>query len=169
MLSVRYGIEMQVPSGKLPGFYAQIIHQIGDRLTLFDRDQQLFIVTPADKEKLIAIFDKYKVTGEIFQLLVLPEQTVVHELADYGFQTAEHVYVYAERVAFFQISQQEGQPDDRWACEQQLQESFIVSLPEKNGMTLHGVAKNQADLVERTAAAYRVKVIWEQTTKAMGH
>lgn len=46
-------IEMEIPSGKLPGFYAQMIHKIGDEVEIIDRFGQMFIV--ADSKQLVQV------------------------------------------------------------------------------------------------------------------
>lgn len=162
MLRKLYGVEMQIPAGKLPGFFAQIIHKIGDNVTVFDRDQQLFIVpSEAEREKLIEIFDKYHITGDLFALWLLPAEAGAGIAGDYGFTSAAgNRYMYDELVSFFRFNQDEGNSQDRWAALEQMREHLIVSLPEKANDALHIVDKNQVDLIEGIARAYKVSLVW---------
>jgi hypothetical protein len=162
MIRKLYGVEMQVPAGKLPGFFAQVIHKIGDNVTVFDRDQQLFIVSSeADRDKLIEIFDKYHLTGDLFGLWLLPEDAEASLAGDYGFSSAAgHTYLYDELVAFFRFDQNEGLAQDRWAALEQMKEHLIASLPENANGMLYIVDKNQVDLIDGIARAYKVSLVW---------
>lgn len=164
MIRKLYGVEMEVPSGKLPGFYAQVIHKIGDGVQVFDRDQQLFIVeNEAERDKLIKILDHYNMTGELFTLWLLPDDVDPAAISDHGFtSTGDHSFLYDDAVAFFRFQPKEGQPQDRWAALEQMKEYLLVSLPEKSNETLHVVDKNQCDLLERIARAYKVSLYWEK-------
>lgn len=163
MIRKLYGVEMDPPAGKLPGFYAQVIHKIGDGVQVFDRDQQLFIVESEDqREKLIEILDHYHMTGELFTLWLLPAGLEEADISDHGFTSAsENSYLYDDAVAFFRFHQKTGLPQDRWAALEQMKEHLLVSLPEKSNETLYAVDKNQIDLLNGIARAYQVALQWE--------
>lgn len=163
MLQNMYGIEMEISSGKLPGFYAQVIHKIGDQVELFDRDGQLMIVaTSAQLQALAALLDSHGMAGEQFELLLLPDGTEMDQLHDYGFiSMLEHVFLYTERIAAFTLETTAGSDADRWAALEQMQEHIIHSLPEVANKTLHLIDKNHVELLEGIARAYQVRLNWE--------
>lgn len=157
-----FGVEMDAPKGKLPGFYAQAIRRIGDAVRVFDRDKQLLIVErEEDREKLIAILDCYGMAGERFDLWLLPEGTDASRLGDYGFVSASgRAYLYADLVAFFRLDPSAGTPEDRWAALEQMKEYLIASLPGARGDHLHAVDRDQRELMEKIARAYGAPLVW---------
>lgn len=158
-----YGVEMQVPTGKLPGFYAQVIHKIGDHVNVFDRDKLLFIVEgEEERDKLEAVLTKSHMLGEVFPLLLLPPQAQVVSLDDTGFisESGNH-YLYTDRVALFALALDEGNDRDRWAAEEQLKEHAVGFIPgEVQDTSVWIVDHSLAELVEGIARAYRLSVNW---------
>ena len=162
MIQRMYGVEMEVPAGKLPGDYAQVIAQIDKTVEVFDRDQQLFIL-PSEEQRqlLIAILDVYEMTGELFDLWLLPPDTGSGHAADYGFTSlAAHVYLYGSMVAFFRLNPSVGRSEDRWAAFEQVKDHLLLSLPEKSNQMLHIIAQNDKQLVGGIARAFGVEVAW---------
>ena len=157
-----YGVEMQVASGKLPGFYAQVIHKIGNDVNVFDRDQLLFVVEQEEeRKKLCAILDKAHMLGDQFELLYVPSGSFSH-LDDAGFVSPnEHIYLYADRVALFALNPQEGSEEDRWAALEQLREHLIGEFYGSNREhPVFVLDRNLTDLAEGIARAYRISLTW---------
>jgi hypothetical protein len=158
-----YGVELQVPTGKLPGFYAQVIHKIGDHVNVFDRDKLLFIVeTDEEREKLEAVLAKSNMLGELFPLLLLPPSTRITDLDDIGFiSQSEHLYLYAERVALFTVTGQAGDEKDLWAAQEQWKEHLLGEIPatESDG-PIFITDSSLTELAEGIAHAYRVRLSW---------
>ncbi|WP_241254388.1 hypothetical protein [Brevibacillus sp. SYP-B805] len=161
MMKRMYGVELQVPSGKLPGFYAQMVHKIGDTVKVFDRDQQLMIVeSEAERDKLMEILEKHRMAGDLVDLWLLPAG---QESAnpDYGFVSLSgNSYLLADLVAFFQFNDLEGSPQDRWAALEQMNEHVVASLTDEGGRPLYIVDRSMTDLIDGIARAYRVSVQW---------
>lgn len=158
-----YGVEMQVPSGKLPGFYAQVIHKIGDHVNVFDRDELLFVVENEEEcEKLTAILEKADMLGEIFPLLNLPSNASLTHLEDVGFVSAsEQRYLYADRVALFCFADPAENMQDRWAALQQLNEHLLGSIPASSDSPHYYILdQSQQDLAEGIATRYGVSLHW---------
>ncbi|WP_289139032.1 hypothetical protein [uncultured Brevibacillus sp.] len=158
-----YGVELQVPAGKLPGFYAQVIHKIGDHVNVFDRDKLLFIVENEEEcEKLEAILMKSSMLGDVFPLLQLPSSAQLKQLDDFGFVSQnEHLYVYAERVALFTIPTGAGSEQDRWAASEQLQEHVLGTIPQtadKSPVCL--IDSSLTELADGIARAYQTNLTW---------
>ncbi|MET3288119.1 UNVERIFIED_CONTAM: hypothetical protein ABID98_000689 [Brevibacillus sp. OAP136] len=165
MLQNMYGVEMEVPTGKLPGFYAQVIHKIGDQVPLFDRDGQLMIVESEDHLRtLVSILETHGMAGEQFELLLLPSDAIPDDIHDYGFiSMSEHAFLYTDRIATFSLDATAGTEANQWAALQQMKEHIIHSLPDVANGTLHLIDKNQVELMEGIARAYAVRLNWELT------
>lgn len=158
-----YGVDMQVPAGKRPGFYAQVIHKIGDHVNVFDRDGRLFIVeSPQERDTLRDLLQKAGMLGEEFTLWLLPEGAEIAHLDDVGFVSHnEHAYLYADRVAAFSLDSSAGEERDRWAALEQCREHVIGTLPPSSSRpALYLVDAGQTDLIDGIARAYRTAVTW---------
>jgi hypothetical protein len=155
-----YGVEMQAPVGKLPGFYAQVIHKIGDNVNVFDRDQQLLIVESEEQRaKLTEILEKAKMLGETFELLLLPVESEFQDITDFGFTSQDgNPYLYADHVSVFRLNA--GTEEDRWAALEQMKEHVLVSIPSSDGSPTLIIDKNEKELMEGIARAYRVSMQW---------
>ncbi|MED3499785.1 hypothetical protein [Brevibacillus agri] len=162
-----YGIELAIPDGKLPGFYAQVIHKIGDHVNVFDRDKLLFIVeNEAEKDKLEAILQKSQMLGDGFSLLLLPPEAMVGHLDDIGFVSPnDHMFVYADQVALFTVDKASGTPADRWAAAEQWKEHVSGTIPQaEEEETIYLLDSSLTELVEGIAKAYQVQVQWLHKT-----
>lgn len=158
-----YGMEMRVPEGKLPGFYAQVIHKIGDHVNVFDRDELLFIVeTEEDRQQLSTILEERGMLGELFELFYVPASTSVRDFLDVGFLSQnDRMYVYADRVACFSFDLDTGSAQDRWAALEQLKEHVRAELPADEGQSpLYMIDSSLSDLADGIAGAYRVSLRW---------
>ncbi|WP_126425952.1 hypothetical protein [Brevibacillus marinus] len=160
MLKRMYGVEVDAVGGKLPGFYAQIVHKIGAEVRVFDRDGQLYIVESAEeRQKLLNILRDRQMAGEQFDLWLVPDSAA--NIDDYGFVSlAGRTYLYDNLVLFFRIQPQVGSAEDRWAAAQQLNEHIIAAFQRENEETVYVADRNQTDLLEGIARAYRVKLEW---------
>jgi hypothetical protein len=156
-----YGVEMQVPGGKLPGFYAQVIHKIGDHVNVFDRDGQLLIVPDDEaRAKLSEILGNANMLGDTFALYLLPDGAVVFHLADYGFRSQDgHTFLYADRVSLFHLDASTGSADNRWAALEQMKEHLAGKL-ETSNPPLYIADNNAKELIDGIARSYRIGVRW---------
>lgn len=158
-----YGIEMHVPVGKLPGFYAQVIHKIGDHVNVFDRDDLLFVVeSEEDCEQLSTILEKSNMLGDRFELLYVPSSASLEQLQDIGFVSQnDRMYLYADRVSCFSFDLQTGSSQDRWAALEQLKEHVRGEIPGADGQSpLYILDSSMPDLAEGIAKAYQVSLQW---------
>ncbi|MFD2371036.1 hypothetical protein ACFSO0_14030 [Brevibacillus sp. GCM10020057] len=158
-----YGVEIHVPAGKLPGFYAQVIHKIGDHVNVFDRDNLLFIVeNEAERDKLEAVLSKSGMLGDRFSLLLLPSSAQIDTVEDIGFVSqSEHLYLYAERVALFTFAGGTENEQDRWAAQEQLREHVSGQFPATASSTPVFILDNaQTELADGIARAYGQSLVW---------
>lgn len=158
-----HGVELNVPDGKLPGFYAQVIHKIGDHVNVFDRDKLLFIVeNEAERDKLEAVLGKSGMLGDRFSLLLLPASARIDAVEDIGFVSqSEHLYLYAERVALCTFAADRGREQDRWAAREQLGEHILGQFadPASSAPVLI-VDSAQTALADGIAQAYDQSLVW---------
>jgi hypothetical protein len=159
----KYGLDIHLPDGKIPGFYAQIVKGIADRATLFDRYKELLIFDSEDHlPPVIMLLDHYKVAAERCELLLIPseglEQGALYE--DYAIVTRnENIFVDLSLVALFSIHT--AKPDAEPApALLQLHEHLIGSLL-KNNLAIHLLDRQLMELAERISKAYGCFVEWE--------
>ncbi|RNB90902.1 hypothetical protein EDM59_00520 [Brevibacillus nitrificans] len=159
-----YGVEIQIPAGKLPGFYAQVIHKIGDHVNVFDRDQLLFIVENEDeRDKLEEVLRKPNMLKDVFPLLLMPSTAKIESLEDRGFISQnEHLYLYADRIAVFTLPENLGSEPDRWAAHEQLREHLVGQIPGSPAAPAPSyiIDSSLTELVEGIARAYQVSLQW---------
>jgi hypothetical protein len=158
----KYGLEMRLPEGKLPGFYAQIIKAIADRAPLFDRHKELLILDhKAYVSSVLDILKHYKVEAEFCELLLLPPTEVSRSdrFDDFAIETREgHVYLDLTYTVSFSLTA--ARPDAEAApALLQLEEHRIASVLE-DGITWHFIEKQLAELAERVARAYGCGIDW---------
>lgn len=159
MLQRMFAVEMEIPKDKLPGFYAQIVHKIGDQIKIFDRYLVLFVVEDRTQAlKLQQIFEKYHVKWEEYEVWVLPSDTNVPLLDDYGFTGIEgNKFLFAHQVVPFQLRQgDEG--DSRWAVALQLQDHLIAQIASPTG-TIYFIDASYLDLAVQLAGRYQIDVM----------
>ncbi|CAM4263211.1 hypothetical protein [Paenibacillus tarimensis] len=92
-MNVQYmtGIEMALPEGKLPGFYAQVIKKLASSGGIADRDKNLLFVHPDRLEAVMEILHAYKAETETGPWLLLGSSNDGWETRslwmDYGVET----------------------------------------------------------------------------------
>ncbi|WP_282941505.1 hypothetical protein [Paenibacillus sp. RC67] len=102
----KYGLCMELPDGKLPGFYAQVIKALADKSPPFDRDKELLLFSePQEREAAYSIMSQYKIPYEELELLLLPDNVLTESaFSDYGFVSRSgHTYMYKENACLFTL------------------------------------------------------------------
>jgi len=161
MLRKMFGIEMEVPTGKLPGFYAQAIHKIGDEVTVYDRDQQLFIVeNEAERDKLARVLTAFRMHGEAFTLWLLPPDIHVRLLSDYGFSSiSDQHYLYDHLILRFRFRENAGTAEDRNAAIAQIKQHILAVVEEGTNQT-YIIDANHKQLLDKVAAVFHTSLEW---------
>ncbi len=157
------GLDMQLPAGKIPGFYAQIVKGIAERAPLFDRFKELLIFD--SEEHLPPVLDllkHYKVYSERCELLLLPqeglEQGDLYE--DYAIVTLnENVYADLALTALFTLNKTKPEAEPAPAL-LQLKEHLIGTLS-IGGDSVYMIDRQLTELAERIASAYECSVTWQ--------
>jgi KaiC/GvpD/RAD55 family RecA-like ATPase len=158
-METKLALLMDLPDGKLPGFYAQIIKALADKVRIFDRDKEMLIVsTEEERESVLEVMKRYKVVTEPMELLLLSEDaTLTDAFSDYGFiSRADNTYVYAKLICSFHLLSEEPSSEREQALEQ-LDEHLIAQFTE-NGKPAYMVDNQLEELVQGIAQAYRCQI-----------
>lgn len=158
-----YGVELDVADGKMPGFYAQVVHKIGEAVRVLDRDQQLLIVASEEEQQtLLNILQARQMAGDPFELWLLPDSAAnIDNITDYGFVSLSgHTYLFAHLVSFFRFAPQVGAAEDRWAATQQMNEYIITSWQKSGTERVYAAERNLRELLDGIARAYQVQLEW---------
>jgi hypothetical protein len=151
---------LDMPEGKLPGFYAQIVKGLAQRVTLFDRDKELLVLnTIQDRDAVIELLEHYHILFEELPLLLLPSDSDLYPLfTDYGFTSrAERHYLYNHLVSVFSFAERLApQPDPENAL-LQMNEHLIAEFL-INNVTYYAVDSQLNELMERIALAYNCSI-----------
>jgi hypothetical protein len=161
----KYGIDMQLPAGKLPGFYAQIVKGIADRSPLFDRHKELLIFgSPEDFPPVLELLAHYKVGAESCELLMVPPEGISRHdrFEDFAVVTREgNIFFDLTYTAAFRLT------DERPGAEPapaliQLEEHIMAEVTE-DGLTWRIIERQLSELADKVALAYHCGIEWLDT------
>ena len=160
MLPIKYGLMMDLPEGKIPGYYSQIVKALGTKANLFDRDKELLITsTEQERSAAIEVLRHFKIPYEEIRLIHLPDSAQIHSrLDDFGFKSrADHQYLYEDLVTAFHFTGDADQ--ERNQALTQMSEHIIASY-EFNGEKHFCIEKAYAELIAGIAKAYKCSVVF---------
>jgi hypothetical protein len=153
---------LDMPEGKLPGFYAQIVKGLAQRVTLFDRDKELLVLNTAqDRDAVIELLEHYHVPSEEMQLLLLSSDSDLYaSFTDYGFTSrAERHYLYDHLVSIFSFGELSLTQADPANALLQMREHLIAGFI-NDDVSYYAVDSQLNELMERIASAYRCSIIF---------
>ncbi|RKP55250.1 hypothetical protein D7Z26_08555 [Cohnella endophytica] len=156
------GLEMILPEGKPPGFYAHIVKGIADSSPPYDRFKELLIYeSEAQLPQALEVLEHYRVPSEHVALLLLPadliEQGDLYE--DYAIVTRNgNAFIDLSLTAVFALNAAKPEAEAAPAL-LQLKEHLVASLT-VDGEKLHLVDRQLAELAERIAKAYGCGLRW---------
>jgi hypothetical protein len=151
---------LDMPEGKLPGFYAQIVKGLAQRVTLFDRDKELLVLnTIKDRDAVIELLEHYHIQSEEMQLLLLPSNSSLYaSFTDYGFTSrAERHYLYDHLVSIFCFGESGSTQAEPANALLQIQEHLIAEF-QIDDVSYFTVDSQLNELIERIALAYRCSI-----------
>jgi hypothetical protein len=152
-LERKVGLDMELPDGKIPGFYAQIVKGIAQHASLFDSNQDLTAV--------IKLLEHYRVPFERCELLLLPSEGLEqgHLFADYAIITRnENNFIDLTLTAVFILNA--SKPDAEPAPALMQLEEHLIGKIVKDSVTIHLLDRQLTELAERVATAYGCQVNW---------
>jgi hypothetical protein len=158
----KIALMLDMPEGKFPGFYAQIVKGLAQRVTLFDRDKELLVLNSIEeRDAVLELLEHYHIPSEEMNLLLLPSDSDLYPLfSDYGFTSrAEHHYLYGHLVSIFRISESSNPLAEPSNALLQMHEHIIAQFL-INAVPYYAVDRQFIELMERIGAAYRCSVIF---------
>ncbi|WP_239617387.1 hypothetical protein [Cohnella mopanensis] len=158
------GLDMQLPIGSSPAFYARIVKEIEEHAALLDRYEELWIVdSEAHLSAVIERLAPYRVAFERCELVwVASDRTEPGELyEDYAIVTGNgNIYFDLSLTALFGLSA--AKPDAEPApALLQLQEHLIGSFT-SDGRTIYLIDRQLDSLADRIAKAYKCDIEWHK-------
>ncbi|MFK7693405.1 hypothetical protein [Paenibacillus sp. HJGM_3] len=157
----KYAIDMRLPDGKRPGYYAQLVKALAS-VPLYDRDKETLIAadeTGADAVK--ALLEEYRIEYDELLLLELPQQAeVTPAFPDYGFESrGGRRYLFAHLTALFRLVGKTADPASRQAALLQMDEHLIARIEAEDvSGTLYAVDASLLDLMRGIARAYECAI-----------
>lgn len=164
-LKQMYGLDMQLPVGKLPGFYAQIIKGIAQDAPLFDRCKELLIFDSEDHiPAAVKVLEQYRVPSDRCNLLLIPSDGIEQDdlFDDYVIITLnENTFVDLALVALFAIHATKPDAEPAPAL-LQLKEHLVghIGPNEVTNETFHIIDRQLTELADRIAKAYNCELQW---------
>jgi hypothetical protein len=158
-MDTKIALLMDLPDGKVPGFYAQIVKALANKVTLFDRDKEMLILdSQKERQSALEIMQHYKVAVEPMELVLLPPDSKLYDtFSDYGFTSrAEHSYLYEKLISFFRLVSDDPGAEREQAL-QQLEEHLIAEFKQQ-GVSVYALDKQLEDLAHGIAKAYRCEI-----------
>lgn len=155
----KIGLLMDLPEGKLPGFYAQIVKALAGKVELFDRDKEMLIVSSEEqKAALLEVMAQFKIPTDQMELRLLPDDAELTDLfSDYGFTSrAEHNYLYDKLVISFRFAA-DSKEDDVDLASLQIEEHLLALYKDEN-CDIYVVDRQLEELMQGIAKAYKVQI-----------
>ncbi|WJH33065.1 hypothetical protein N6H14_23125 [Paenibacillus sp. CC-CFT747] len=154
-------VMMDMPEGKQPGFYAQVVKGLAGKVALLDRDKELLILEKdEDRGSVLEVLNHYKIAHEDIPLYWLPDNATVSGLfEDYGFVTrSDNRFLYAKLIVVFRFADElptEAEPDQAVL---QMEEHLIARW-NRDGLEYFAADQQQAELMEGIARAYKCSLV----------
>lgn len=156
---LKYGVDMQLPEGKRPGYYAQFVKALAAKVNIEDRDKELLIVNDeTDRASVLELMDEYRFDYEEFELLLLPEDAETAPLFDdYGFvSVSDNAYLYGHLCAVFKFAPSGNDSEPMQALEQM--EEHLLARFAAGDTSHYAVDRTLGELMHGIAKAYRCKL-----------
>lgn len=157
----KYAAMMQLPEGKKPGYYAQIIKSLANKINLFDRDKEILIVNAEEELATVyEVLDHFHVDHEPIRLILLPENTELPaSIEEYGFTSrSENTYLYEQWTAIFNfVPNQTADAGEKGLALRQMEEHLLLQFQEGQD-TFYVTQHHLQELIHGIAKAYHCKV-----------
>jgi hypothetical protein len=154
---------LDLPEGKLPGFYAQIVKGLAQRVDLFDRDKELLVLnTLEERNAVLELLAHYHVPSEEMKLLLLPPDSLLYVVfTDYGFTSrAERNYLYDHLISIFSLIDTSNALAEPNQALLQMKEHLVAQFID-NDTVYYAVDRQFVELIVRIARAYHCTVSFD--------
>lgn len=153
----KFAVIMQLPEGKLPGFYAQVIKALATKGQVFDREKELLIIERMQQFPPIKqILDQYNIQFETLPLLHIPSSAILRpHYEDFGFTTLSgNTFLYEDSIILFTFNHMLIDSEDYSMALAQLDEYLIASFSVGNSK-YYVAEKHLQDCFYGIAKAYQ--------------
>ncbi|CAH1204498.1 hypothetical protein PAECIP111891_02520 [Paenibacillus allorhizoplanae] len=155
----KIGLMMDLPDGKIPGFYAQIVKALAGKVELFDRDKEMLIVSNEEQQRAaLDVMAHFNIETSIMELRLLAEEAGLTDLfSDYGFTSrAEHNYLYDKIVIPFRFTANSPAAEVDQAVLQV--EEHLIAQYKEGDHDVYVVDRQLEELMHGIAKAYRCSI-----------
>jgi hypothetical protein len=153
----KFAVIMQLPEGKLPGFYAQVIKALATKAHVFDRHKEVLIINSiVELAPIEQILEQYSIVSELVPVLQLPNSAILKEhIEDFGFTTLSgNIFLYESSLILFTFDHAQENSDDYTMALSQLDEHIVASFV-ANKTTYYIAEKHLHDCFYGIAKAYK--------------
>lgn len=158
-MEFKIGLMMDLPEGKIPGFYAQIVKALAGKVELFDRDKEMLIVSNEEQQRAaLDVMAHFNIETSIMELRLLKEEAELTDLfSDYGFTSrADHNYLYDKIVVSFRFTPNSPAVEVEQAA-LQVEEHLIAQYKDGDNK-VYIVDRQLEELMHGIAKAYRCSI-----------
>ncbi|MFS1513491.1 hypothetical protein VQL36_13765 [Chengkuizengella sp. SCS-71B] len=155
---IKHAVIMDLPEGKIPGYYAQVVKSLANKTNLFDRDKEVLIVnSKKELESVIEVMDHFKINYDTCTLFVLPEDAkLATHYSDYGFTSKfGNTYLYENLTSIFYFTQ--SQETNTSQAIDQIEEHKLAEYS-LGTLTYYAVEKHLEELIEGISKAYHCQI-----------
>lgn len=158
-MEFKIGLMMDLPDGKIPGFYAQIVKALAGKVELFDRDKEMLIVSNEEQQRAaLEVMTHFNIETTIMDLYLLSEEAELTDLfSDYGFTSrAERNYLYHKIVIPFRFTVNSPAVEVDQAVLQV--EEHLIAQYQDGDHDVYVVDRQLEELMHGIAKAYRCSI-----------
>ncbi|WNR46417.1 hypothetical protein [Paenibacillus roseipurpureus] len=158
-MEMKIGLMMDLPDGKIPGFYAQIVKALAGKVELFDRDKEMLIVSDEEQQRaVLQVMTQFNIETTAMALRLLPEDAELTDLfSDYGFTSrSDRQYLYDKIVISFRFTKASPIVEVDQAALQI--EEHLIALYTVDGQDVYIVDRQLEELMHGIAKAYRCSI-----------
>ncbi|NDI33687.1 hypothetical protein [Chengkuizengella sediminis] len=155
---IKHAVIMDLPEGKIPGYYAQVVKSLANKTNLFDRDKEVLIVNSKNElESVIEVMNHFKINFETCTLFLLPEDAkLTTYFSDFGFTSKfGNTYLYENLTSIFYFTQ--VQESNTSQAIHQIEEHKLAEYS-LDMVTYYAVEKHLEELVEGISKAYHCEI-----------
>jgi hypothetical protein len=156
----KFAVIMQLPEGKLPGYYAQVIKALATKAHVYDRKKEILVIEKMNELSPIEqIMDQYNILYEVVPVLHIPNSAILTaHYEDFGFTTLSgNTFLFELSLIIFTLHHTQEDSDDYTMAISQLDEHIVASFNLEN-ITYYIAEKHLQDCFYGIAKAYQCMI-----------
>ncbi|NBI29401.1 hypothetical protein [Chengkuizengella marina] len=155
---IKHAVIMNLPEGKIPGYYAQVVKSLASKTNLFDRDKEVLIVNSKNELlSVIEVMNQFKLNYETCALYLLPEDAkLTNHYSDFGFTSKfGNTYLYENLTSIFYFT--ENKESSTSQAIHQIEEHKLAEY-NSDEITYYAVEKHLEELILGISKAYQCQI-----------